>query len=90
VLSPLDIITVNIRSRHGTFWQWLKDQIVGLVPEEIAACEFECPKFQCRDGEWATCKRRILWAGDSSFIRPDPKRISLNSGGKSVGILTPL
>jgi hypothetical protein len=33
--------------------------MVGDVPDEIALCEFDCPKGQCRQGEWDTCARRI-------------------------------
>jgi hypothetical protein len=33
---------------------WIQD-----VPEELAPCEFECRKAECRQGEWATCPNRL-------------------------------
>lgn len=39
-------------------WQWLKNQLAGDVPDDIALCEFDCPREQCTEGEWATCERR--------------------------------
>lgn len=33
---------------------WIRD-----VPEEIAACEFECRRTDCRHGDWETCERRL-------------------------------
>ena len=44
------------------FWQWIKNQIVQDVPEEIALCEFDCHKQQCTEKEWQACPRRIAWA----------------------------
>jgi hypothetical protein len=44
-------------------WQWIKNQIVQDVPEEIALCEFDCHKQQCTEREWQRCPRRIAWAG---------------------------
>src|SRR5512139_2205422 len=29
------------------------------APKEIAACEFECRKLDCRHGEWDTCPLRL-------------------------------
>jgi hypothetical protein len=34
-------------------------RVVDDVPEEIAACEFECRKLDCREGDWKTCARRL-------------------------------
>ncbi|MCU0804567.1 MAG: hypothetical protein MUF79_05705 [Burkholderiales bacterium] len=28
-------------------------------PAEISACEFECRKLECREGEWETCAHRL-------------------------------
>jgi hypothetical protein len=39
--------------------RWLKEQIVQDVPEDIALCEFDCRKGQCRVGEWESCERRL-------------------------------
>ncbi len=38
---------------------WIKDQLVGEVPLELAACEFECKRDQCLEGEWVSCQHRI-------------------------------
>ena len=38
--------------------RWLHDQLVGEVPDDLALCEFDCRKRQCRQGEWETCERR--------------------------------
>ena len=43
-------------------WQWLKDQWIREVPEDLALCEFDCRKAQCFDGEWDTCERRLSHA----------------------------
>jgi hypothetical protein len=43
----------------GRFSRWIKDQLVGEVPVELAACEFECEKDQCLEGEWVNCQHRI-------------------------------
>ena len=33
-------------------------RIVDEVPEDIAVCEFDCRKPDCRHGEWESCQRR--------------------------------
>jgi len=43
-------------------WQWFKDQLIREVPEDLALCEFECPKAQCAEGEWDNCQRRLAHA----------------------------
>ncbi len=40
------------------FGRWVRDQIVQEVPEDIALCELDCRKGQCRTGEWEACERR--------------------------------
>lgn len=37
---------------------WLKNP-VAEVPEEIAACEFDCSKTECLFGDWLQCERRL-------------------------------
>lgn len=39
--------------------QWIKDRMVQDVPEDIAACEFECRRTECRLGDWSTCENRL-------------------------------
>jgi hypothetical protein len=40
-------------------WQRLKSTLIAAVSDDLAICEFECSKANCRQGEWATCERRI-------------------------------
>ena len=40
-----------------TFIQWLM-KFVPEVPEELAACEFDCRKTECLMGHWEQCERR--------------------------------
>ena len=44
---------------------WFKNALIPDVPEDIAVCEFDCRKPQCRHGEWETCERRLLGLGGS-------------------------
>lgn len=47
------------------FWSWIKEQIVQEVPEDIAACEFdcrcvsECRKNQCPPGDSRVHQRHL-------------------------------
>jgi len=41
---------------------WIKDQLVGEVPQGDAICEFDCPRTQCSRAEWAACERRVVHA----------------------------
>lgn len=45
-----------------SLWQWIKNQIVQEIPEDIALCEFDCNKLQCTQEEWQTCLRCIARA----------------------------
>jgi hypothetical protein len=49
--------------------QFVKRNIVGDVPDDIALCEFDCRQGQCKQGEWAACDRRISKA--SGELYPD-------------------
>jgi hypothetical protein len=41
------------------YWAWLKRQIVQEVPEDIAACEFDCGcVFECRKNQCASSELR--------------------------------
>ena len=46
-------------SSLSRFGRWLLNAIVQDVPDEIASCEFDCRKGQCRHEEWSTCTRRL-------------------------------
>jgi hypothetical protein len=50
------ILPVNIFRR---VWKFLKKQIVQDIPEEDAACEFDCHVNECTMGEWLTCEHRL-------------------------------
>lgn len=52
-------------SRLGRLRSWFrnpisqtKDHLVEAVPNDIALCEFDCRKTQCRFDEWENCARR--------------------------------
>ncbi len=45
--------------------QWINSQLTQEIreaPEEIAICEFDCRKWECREGIFETCKRRFSTA----------------------------
>lgn len=44
------------------FWERIKAEMVQEVPDEIAFCEFECPKEQCTGEECQACPMRLAWA----------------------------
>ena len=37
----------------------LKAYITAEVPDDMAACEFDCRKLECESKEWETCPRRL-------------------------------
>jgi hypothetical protein len=39
--------------------RWIKSRLIQDVPEDIAACEFECHRTECRQGDWEICERRL-------------------------------
>jgi hypothetical protein len=41
------------------FWRWFENQIAQQVPEDCAACAFDCKKTECSSEHWATCERRL-------------------------------
>jgi len=54
----------------GPLWTRIKRWWVLEVPEGDALCEFDCRKEQCRDGEWASCSRRLSKAA-GELMPPD-------------------
>ena len=52
-------------------WRFVKGQIVGDAPEDLAICQFDCPKGECRHEEWLTCERRIRKGGGELFPSRD-------------------
>ncbi len=56
----------NKKSKLGRLKEWfrkpfpnIKSHLVEAVPNEIALCEFDCSKTQCRYDEWESCERRL-------------------------------
>jgi len=62
-------------------WGWVKDQIVQLVPKDIAVCEFDCRKEQCTWAEWKTCGRRLSKAMSASAQADDDVREEKTKNG---------
>ncbi len=47
-------------ARHvSSLGQWISNRLIGDVPEDLAQCEFECHRLECREDEWRTCKNRL-------------------------------
>jgi hypothetical protein len=42
----------------GKLIKWLKIP-VARVPEDIAVCEFDCDREECRLEDWEHCERRL-------------------------------
>jgi len=65
-------------NNQGSFhqlWRRLKSQwIADSISDDIALCEFDCRKSQCRYDEWASCERRITKAAGELMpaARPAP------------------
>ena len=46
-------------NRFQHMWREVKDELIQTVPEEVAACEFDCRAGNCTVRQWKTCERRI-------------------------------
>lgn len=59
-------MSARTKQRIGYFcrlWDWFKNGLVQVVPEDIAFCAFDCHEPQCRHSEWKACKKRLRgWA----------------------------
>jgi hypothetical protein len=67
-------------------WQvlrWLKQQVVQGVPDEVALCEFDCQKEQCKNDEWATCERRLNRAAGELFPSRSVTRLRDGQGHRA-------
>lgn len=42
----------------GKMFNWLKIPVCE-VPDDIAVCEFECSKTECKLGDWQCCEQRL-------------------------------
>jgi hypothetical protein len=40
-------------------WREVQNQLIQIVPEELAVCEFDCRAGNCTVRQWKTCERRI-------------------------------
>jgi hypothetical protein len=65
-----------------SLWQWIKDEIVQDVPEEIALCEFDCNKAQCTQEQWLACSRRLAHAARKAT----PARNDLQPTGEAFQV----
>ena len=43
----------------GRAWRFLVNQLIQDVPDEIAACEFDCRDTECPLEHWVSCERRL-------------------------------
>ncbi len=62
--GPLQQATDQVRQ----FFRRVKNGIIQDVPEDIALCEFDCNKGQCKMEEWEKCKRRL--SGAANELKP--------------------
>jgi hypothetical protein len=51
----------SYESTWQRLWQRLKRKLVQEVPEEMCACEYDCRKPDCRNGDWESCQRRLSY-----------------------------
>lgn len=68
-------MSTQIEPTIGYFWRlwnWFRKGLIHDVPEDIAVCEFDCHKPQCRHGEWETCENRLLGLSGSDR-KKDPE-----------------
>jgi hypothetical protein len=54
-------------------WNWATTGWIAEVPEEIACCEFDCPRVCCEQGRWKSCEHRLHHAAILAN-RPTPVR----------------
>lgn len=51
-------------------WIWLKSEWIQGLPEEKAACEFDCRRDQCLFGEWLSSKWRCAQEARENATHP--------------------
>jgi hypothetical protein len=44
---------------QDSWWKRFKNQCCQVVPDEIAACEFDCRSPECLDAVWKKCVKRL-------------------------------
>ncbi|NEV62396.1 hypothetical protein [Thiorhodococcus minor] len=49
--TPASFLT-RLRLSFARFW-------VDAVPDDLAACEFDCRKTRCVEGDWEACAHRL-------------------------------
>lgn len=47
------------KPRRGRLRRWLAARLIQTVPDELAACEFDCVRSECPSDEWQSCERRL-------------------------------
>jgi hypothetical protein len=62
----------------GKMLDWFR-MPVARVPEDIAVCEFECGKQECRLQDWENCERRL------HGCRPQAGKHRYDSGWRDDG-----
>jgi hypothetical protein len=55
--------TTMVKALFTRVLNWLRNELIGDVPEDMGLCEFECNKKDCTQGEWEFCERRLQQAG---------------------------
>ena len=53
------MVALLVKKIFGRLGGWVGAHLVQDVPEEIAACEFDCSKPECEGAELINCERRI-------------------------------
>jgi hypothetical protein len=61
--------------------RWLRSQIVQVVPQHMAVCEFECQETTCTSANWQECRRRREMTPGGA----DPRRRSGDDSGLTLG-----
>ncbi len=53
-------------SSFRKLWLWIKSLVVQDAPEDIAPCEFDCRRLECRQGDWEVCDKRLDRVSDGT------------------------
>ncbi len=55
----------SVSSRFSRLWRTLVGEVVEIVPDEVACCEFNCRRGECNFAEWVDCERRLKYVTKS-------------------------
>ena len=56
------MVALLVKKIFGRLGGWVGAHVVQDVPEDIAACEFDCSKPECEGAELVNCEPRIRTA----------------------------